>query len=342
MRILVRIFRAIRWRAIAAIAGWGGLDVIEKGYASPIPDMTLLPDSIWGKRSEFRGIEFDLDAQMAFFKKDLAPYFGEFQPPLEPTGVGTDYYLHNKMYGPVDAHVLYSMIRSAKPKRIIETGSGFSSKVMRMAIDANAKDGHTTDYKIFDPYPGESAAIAAPLQMAAAPNLRKVSATDVAVEEYAELQAGDILFADTSHTVKTDGEVNYLFLDVLPALAPGVIVHIHDIYLPWEVPRDWIERFRYYWAEQYLLQGFLAFNPEYEIIFSCWGAVHDHGQEVAELIPSFVPYDYTNGPPLGDTAWHHPAPAASKVGGLRGRLREGIGPTSEPSAIWLRRKEQAG
>jgi hypothetical protein len=336
--VIGRIFRAIRWRLIAAIAHAGGFDVIEKGYGSPIPDMKLLPPSIWGERSEFRGIDFDLDGQMELLRSKLAPYFGEFQPPLEPTGVGTEYYLHNKMYGPVDAHVLYSMIRSGRPKRIIETGSGFSSKVIRMALDANAGEGHTCEYKIFDPYPGQSADIAAPLKMAAAPNLQKISATDVPVEEFQRLEAGDILFADTSHTVKTGGEVNYLILDVLPALKPGVIVHIHDIYLPWELPRDWIERFRYYWAEQYLLHAFLVFNPEYEIVFSSWGAVHEHGEEVARIIPSFVPYDYRDGPPLGDTAWHHPA---REPASLRGRLRQGIGPTSEPSAIWLRRKVRA-
>jgi hypothetical protein len=176
--------------------------------------------------------------------------------------------------------------------------------------------------------------------MAAAPELRKVSATDVPVAEYAELGPGAILFADTSHTVKTGGEVNYLILEVLPALQPGVIVHIHDIYIPWELPRDWTERFSYYWTEQYLLHAFLINNREYEVLFSSWAAVHDRGEEVARLIPSFIPHDYSNGPPLGDTAWHHPAPAEGELlTRLRKRLREGLGPTSEPSAIWLRRRE---
>lgn len=337
MSVIVRLLRAARWRLIAALARAGGMDVVERGYASPIPDPALLPDSLWGRRSEFRGVEFDLEAQMAFLHDDLGPYLSEFRPPTEPTGVDTDYYLHNRMYGPVDADVLYSIIRNAKPARIIETGSGFSSKVIGQALAVNAADGHSCDYRIFDPYPGESAPVAAPLRMASAPELRKVSATDVPVSEYAELRAGDILFADTSHTVKTGGEVNYLLLEVLPALAPGVIVHIHDIYIPWEYPRDWIERFRYYWAEQYLVHAFLVFNTEYEVLFSSWAAVHDRGQELARLIPSFVPYDYRDGPPRGDCAWHHPIEASGEQS-LLGRLRGGVQSTSEPSAIWLRRR----
>jgi hypothetical protein len=339
MSLVVRVLRAVRWRVIAAIAAAGGMDVVERGYASPIPDPALLPPSTWGARSEFRGVRFDLDAQMELLRTQLGPYLSEFTPPIEPTGRGSDYYLHNRMYGPVDAEVLYAMIRSVKPKRLIETGSGFSSKVIGAALAANAADGHDCKYQIFDPYPGESSAEAAPLGMLSAPELRKVSATDVPVSEYAQLGAGDILFADTSHTVKTGGEVNYLLLDVLPALAPGVIVHIHDIYLPWEYPRDWIERFRYYWAEQYLLHAFLVFNDQYEVIFSSWGAVHEHGDELARLIPSFVPFDYRDGPPMGDSAWHHPVPERSAAKRLRDRLRHGVPSTSEPSAIWLRRRE---
>jgi len=82
------------------------------------------------------------------------------------------------------------------------------------------------------------------------------------------LQSGDILFIDSSHTVKIGGDVNYLFLEILPRLKPGVIVHVHDIFLPFEYRRDWVmDEFRF-WSEQYLLQAFLSFNSEFEVVMA--------------------------------------------------------------------------
>lgn len=335
---LRRAWTAVQWRAIARLAGMAGFDVVEKRYASPIPDMSLIPEEVWSARSRLTGIEFDLDAQIGFVRSELAPFIREFDPPRTQTAPGA-YYLNNYMYGPVDAEVLYAMIRRHAPKQLIETGSGFSSMVITQALEANAGEGHPCEYRIFDPYPGEATAAAAALNMAGRPELRRISATDVPVEEYAALGAGDILFADTSHTVKTGGEVNYLILDVLPALKPGVLVHIHDIYLPWEYPRDWIDRFRYYWAEQYLLQAFLAFNADFEVLFSSWATIRERGQALDQLIPSFSPDpDFDGVPRQGDTAWHHPPGEASSASRLRSRLGSPPAPTSEPSGIWLRRR----
>src|SRR5207247_5820903 len=82
------------------------------------------------------------------------------------------------------------------------------------------------------------------------------------------LQSGDVLFIDSSHTVKIGGDVNYLFLEVLPRLKPGVIVHVHDIFLPFEYPREWVRDDFRFWAEQYLLQAFLTFNSEFQVLMA--------------------------------------------------------------------------
>src|SRR5581483_11082477 len=81
------------------------------------------------------------------------------------------------------------------------------------------------------------------------------------------LGLGDVLFVDTTHTVKTGGDVTRIVLEFLPRLAPGVLVHLHDIFLPYEYPREWVVQERRAYAEQYLLQAFLAFNPTYEVVF---------------------------------------------------------------------------
>src|SRR5262249_3112312 len=91
---------------------------------------------------------------------------------------------------------------------------------------------------------------------------------DIDVKSFSQLDTGDMLFIDSSHTVKIGGDVNYLFLEVLPRLKPGVIVHVHDIFLPFDYRRDWVlDEFRF-WTEQYLLQAFLMFNSEFEVLMA--------------------------------------------------------------------------
>src|SRR5205085_580114 len=91
---------------------------------------------------------------------------------------------------------------------------------------------------------------------------------DIDLKFFSQLQSGDILFIDSSHTVKIGGDVNYLFLEVLPRLKPGVIVHVHDIFLPFEYRRDWVMNEFRFWSEQYLLQAFLTFNSEFEVLMA--------------------------------------------------------------------------
>jgi hypothetical protein len=96
------------------------------------------------------------------------------------------------------------------------------------------------------------------------------------------------LFVDTTHTVKIAGDVNRIVLDVLPILAPGVMVHFHDIYLPWEYPREFIVERRFFWAEQDLLQAFLAFNQQFEVLFATHALHRRQAKAVAELVPETV------------------------------------------------------
>jgi hypothetical protein len=113
-----------------------------------------------------------------------------------------------------------------------------------------------------------------------------MSAADVPDEQFFELTAGDLLFIDTTHTVKIGGEVNRLILEVLPRIAPGVLIHIHDIYLPWEYPRSFLFEQRFFWAEQYLLQAFLAFNREFEVMIGAHAVARDYPDELSRLVPA--------------------------------------------------------
>jgi hypothetical protein len=116
-----------------------------------------------------------------------------------------------------------------------------------------------------------------------------VRAQDVPLPVFEELSAGDVLFVDTTHTVKLDSDVNRIVLDVLPRLAPGVIVHVHDIFLPYEYPRKWPEEMGLHWAEQYLLQAFLSGNPSYEVLAAVFALCRDRPDAMARLAPTWRP-----------------------------------------------------
>jgi predicted O-methyltransferase YrrM len=152
------------------------------------------------------------------------------------------------------------MVRHFQPQLIIEVGSGFSTLVLSQAAAKNKNSALIC----VDPFPPEFLRKDIP----ALRSFVEAKVQDMDVEFFAQLAPGDILFIDTSHTVKIGGDVNYLFLEVLPRIKPGVLVHVHDIFLPFEYRRDWVmDEFRF-WTEQYLLQAFLSFNSEFEVLMA--------------------------------------------------------------------------
>jgi len=117
--------------------------------------------------------------------------------------------------------------------------------------------------------------------------LEPVKAQDIAPEVFASLGDGDVLFVDTTHTVKLDSDVNRIVLDVLPTLSPGVLVHVHDIFLPYEYPREWPEVSGFHWAEQYLLQAFLACNRDFEVLVGTYALCRDRREAMSRLAPTW-------------------------------------------------------
>jgi hypothetical protein len=186
-------------------------------------------------------------------------------------------------YGPGDAEILYAMVRWSKPTRIIELGAGNSTIVMARAATANAREGSPVRLRSYDPYPADRLLGLRDVQVIA------TGATDVPLDLFRELDRGDVLFVDSTHTVKLGSDVNFVILDVLPVLRPGVIVHFHDIFLPWEYPRHWAETEDRFWTEQYLLYAFLAFNPRYEVLLPCHAVAREHPEALAAAVPRFGP-----------------------------------------------------
>jgi methyltransferase family protein len=254
-----------------------GFQIVVKNFYSPIPDLHSIDVDVWQRRSKLAGIELDLDRQLEYLRK-LSPYLSEFDPPEDVAGP-QEYYSTNHSYGRGDADLLHAMARHHRPRRIVELGSGFTTLVLAAVMRENGSG----ELNVYDPYPG----VAGPETRGVA-SFQPISAQDVPLSVFEELGAGDFLVVDTTHTVKISGDVNRIVLDVLPRLAPGVIVHFHDIFLPYEYPREWPERFGLYWTEQYLLQAFLALNPAYEVVCALHALFREHPEPVRDLIPALA------------------------------------------------------
>ena len=171
-------------------------------------------------------------------------------------------------------------MRRFKPNRIVELGSGFTSLIIATGCRRNAVDGRRSHYTCFDPYPRDFVRQG----IDGLDSLEAVGATAVPKEEFDTLADGDVLFIDTTHTVKVGGDVNRLVLEVLPTLSPGVLVHIHDIFLPYEYPRGFFEN-QCYWQEQYLVQALLTENPNFEVLFPAAAVSRDRPDLMRELLP---------------------------------------------------------
>jgi predicted O-methyltransferase YrrM len=255
-----------------------GLDVVARTFYSPVPDLRSLPPETFDRVSDLPGVAWDLDAQLEFVRSRLAASMTRFQPP--GGGPAAPGYEADSSYNLADATVLYGIVRALRPSRIVELGSGHSTLVMARAARENEADGHPVRLESYDPFPG----VARP-PLDGLGRLERVRAQDVPLSEFEALRSGDVLFVDTTHTVKIGSDVNFIVLEVLPRLASGVVVHLHDIFLPYEYPRVWLEDYALYWSEQYLVQAFLACNSGYEVLAAVYALQRARSDAMRALLP---------------------------------------------------------
>ena len=254
-----------------------GFHVTPVHFNQPIPDTRSLPETLWSQPSQLAGIDINEEVQLELLLS-FSKFRDEYQRfPIRPTEKHDRFYLGNGLFDGVDALVAYCMVRHFQPRLIIEVGSGFSSLVLGEAAAENG----CSPLICIEPFPRQFLREGFPgLQ-----NLIEKKVQEIDLDFLSQLQSGDILFIDSSHTVKIGGDVNYLFLEVLPRLNPGVIVHVHDIFLPFEYRRDWVlDEFRF-WTEQYLLQAFLTFNSEFEVLLANYFLSCYHEEALKGVFP---------------------------------------------------------
>lgn len=223
------------------------------------------------------GIDFNEKEQLALlnkfrFEEELLTF------PLEKDTGG--YYYHNGWFEAGDAEYLYNIIRLLKPKRIIEVGGGWSTLIATAAVKRNRHEisSYSCEYTCIEPYSNpwlekENICVIR----------RPVESVDK--ELFSSLEHNDILFIDSSHIIRPQGDVLYLYLEILPSIKPGVMVHIHDIFTPKDYISEWIQDQGLFWNEQYLLEAFLSQNKEYEIVGALNFLKHKYWKEIAAKCP---------------------------------------------------------
>ncbi len=299
--------QALAQRSLARALLHGGLRLLERAglavarsrdYYSPLPLVGELAKTRerWDRPSPLTGIEVDLAAQRALLAELVGTHAGELAtlPGYEASkGLG---------YGPgfteVDALTLYCMVRHLKPRRWLEIGSGLSTYWAWQAAANNAAEGRPCELAAIDPWATAKVATIPGLTVHREP----VQATELAL--FDRLEAGDVLFIDSTHVVKIDGDVPFLYLEVVPRVAPGVVVHAHDVHFPYNVPHpaeQYLFRAQWpmFWTEAMLLQAFLSHNPHYRIELSTPMLRHHDPAFLAATLPGYRPTR------AGDYDTHH-------------------------------------
>ena len=253
----------------AALRAVRGLAYEPGHFYSPVVDAESIAaerERIWPLRPLVAAIEFNDDAH----RRVLTEWFPRFVPDydypehLDEHDAPGRFYTQNSQFSWLDSRALFVLLRAWQPKRIIEVGSGYSSLLI---ADVNRRFlGRSIDVTCIEPYPREflkrgidgiGRVIDQPVQR-------------VSIGEFAQLDAGDILFIDSSHVAKTGSDVNYLLFDVLPTLRPGVRVHVHDIFLPHDYPQDWVLGENRSWNEQYVVRALLMYaSTALRVEFGC-------------------------------------------------------------------------
>ncbi len=236
-------------------------------------------DSIWEgvTRDGIPGIELNTEAQLQLVNQ-LSRWYPEI--PFGKDGASYRYSFDNGMYSYTDGTILYTMMRHLAPKRIVEIGSGHSSALM---LDVNELHFNKEIQLTFiEPYPKRlyETISAGDSQNA---NIIEAKVQEVALEVFDVLEAGDILFVDSTHVSKCGSDVNHILFTILPRLKKGVFIHFHDIFYPFEYPREWVYE-GYNWNENYLLKAFLMYNPDFEIrLFAHY--LHTHHADCFAQMP---------------------------------------------------------
>jgi hypothetical protein len=264
-----------------ALADRSGFQIRSDHYYEPTYADAHLPVETGGERV-LPGIDLDEAGQLELLARFIFADELSAIPRTKPAPAQFGY--DNVMFGPGDAEIYYNLIRTHRPRRIVEIGSGNSTLMALLAIAANRREdpGYSCAVTCIEPYEMpwlESTGVTVVRE--------RVESVDLA--RFTELGENDILFIDSSHVIRPYGDVLREFNEILPSLSAGVLVHVHDIFTPRDYPESWLRAERRLWNEQYLLEAFLAFNTRFSVLLANNWLKHNHWDAFRRACPMTTP-----------------------------------------------------
>ncbi|MFD2265046.1 TylF/MycF/NovP-related O-methyltransferase [Lacibacterium aquatile] len=265
--------------------GWDPVQVHDPdaapSYYSPVVDRVAVrraQDRIFKRDQPLDGLSFDFEAQRALLEQ-LTPLANDLPFQDQPVD-GLRYGYRNDYFSYFDAILMASMIRLHRPKRVMEIGSGHSSCVI---LDVNDRyfEG-AIECSFIEPYPERLQSLLRPGENV---HLHALPVQEVDLAVFDRLEAGDILFIDSTHVSKTGSDVNHNFFKIFPRLAPGVLICLHDVFHPFEYPKYWVLDEHRSWNELYLLRAFLSYNSSFETVFFSEWFEHQQPGLIVDRIP---------------------------------------------------------
>jgi hypothetical protein len=264
-----------------AVQGGLGVSVTPKHFYFPVPSLKSFQGKDWGACRPCGAVDFRLKEQICRLRTELLPFASEWTFPETDPGDKHQFHFNNGFFERIDAEVAYSFVRQRKPKRVIEVGSGNTTLVLAAALRKNAELGFPAEFIAIEPSPP-------PFLKDGVPGLSRLICTQVQqapFDLFLRLEANDIVFIDSSHVVSMDSDVLYECLRILPELAPGVLVHFHDIFAPLDYPEKFVMTNLCFWGEQYLLEAFLSFNNSYKVMWAGSAMQQFHPEVLRETFP---------------------------------------------------------
>ncbi len=262
-----------------------GIHVMPDLFYSSIPNIEKLKNSCsWKKPYSLLGINgIDFDSQLKFIENCCSD---KIKKTLKSKNIYSLSCQDNEYgFGKIEADFLYCFISHFKPKKAIQIGCGVSTKTMLLAAtDSN----HNIEITCIDPYPTQ---YLVEKSCNSEINLISEEAQEVSIATLTNLDEGDLLFVDSTHTVKPGSEVNKIILEVLPRLKKGIFVHFHDIYFPYDYHPEILTKQLYFWNESILLQAYLTNNSKYEIKTSMSMLHYFRQKELQQLLPNYNPHE---------------------------------------------------
>ena len=248
-------------------------------YYEPLPDFRRITPEAARRKRVSPSVDFDIDGQ----RRQVRRLGDAYRAEIEALASSRAFDFGNEYFAGLDAATYYAIVRDLRPARVIEIGSGMSTRIADLAIQKNRAAGHGGEIVCIEPFP----------QPRLTENMPAVTLIERPVEQldlatFDTLQANDILFIDSSHAVTFGGDVCREFLEILPRLKPGVWVHVHDIFFPQEYPASWLIERRLAFNEQYLLEAFLSFNRAFAVRACNYWLALEHRGDAEALAPAAI------------------------------------------------------